>query len=300
MPLRLGLFLPTIEALRGPRWLPGWTELRDLAQLAEQVGFDTLFVPDHLIFRASAYWGVDDTPARGTWEAWTILAALAEATSRVEIGTFVGASSFRQPALLAKMAATLDEISGGRLILGIGAGSHQPEYTAFGFPWDHLASRFDEALQILVPLLREGEVDFSGSYYAAEACEIVPRGPRQGGPPIWIAAFGPRLMRLTARWGDALITAWHPDPSALEAPFAALEAACREIGRDPASMGRAIGTFVTVDDSTYMAGLRGSPELIAEGLRRFSAAGVTHVTCMLMPPNRIGVERFARVIELLR
>jgi alkanesulfonate monooxygenase SsuD/methylene tetrahydromethanopterin reductase-like flavin-dependent oxidoreductase (luciferase family) len=298
--LRLGLFLPTVEALRGPRWLPRWTELRELARLAEQVGFDALFVPDHLIFRASAYWGLDDGDSRGTWEAWTILSALAEATTHVEIGSFVSASSFRQPTLLAKMATTLDEISGGRVILGLGTGSHQPEYPAFGFEWDHLASRFDEALQVLVPLLREGHVNFDGRYYRAEQCELVPRGPRPGGPPVWIAAFGPRMLRLTARWADAFITAWHTDPSALEAPFLALDAACREVGRDPATVARTVGTFVTFDESSQDRGLRGSPMQIADAMLAFGAAGATHLTCMLTPADRRGVERFARVIEQLR
>jgi alkanesulfonate monooxygenase SsuD/methylene tetrahydromethanopterin reductase-like flavin-dependent oxidoreductase (luciferase family) len=198
------------------------------------------------------------------------------------------------------MATTLDEISGGRVILGVGTGSHEPEYPAFGFEWDHLAGRLDEALQILVPLLREGQVDFAGRYYRAERCELLPRGPRPGGPPVWIAAFGPRMLRLTARWADGFITAWHMDPSALAAPFAALDAACREIGRDPATLARAVGTFVTFDESAEERGLRGSPAQIADGLRAFAAAGATHITCMLAPNDRRGVERFARVMEQLR
>src|SRR5260370_11027099 len=156
--LRLGLFLPTIESLHGPRWLPHWTELRDLARRAEDVGFDTLFVPDHLLMRASPYWGLTDGTSRGTWEAWTLLGALAEATSRIELGPYVSASSFRQPALVAKMAVTVDEISGGRLILGLGSGSHPAGYTAFGFAWDHLVRRFEEALPVVVPLFRDRPV----------------------------------------------------------------------------------------------------------------------------------------------
>jgi probable F420-dependent oxidoreductase len=303
--LRLGLFLPTIEGLHGTRSLAQWTELRQLARLAEEVGFDTLFVPDHLLMRASPYWGLSDGDSRGTWEAWTLLGALAEATSRIELGPYVSASSFRQPSLLAKMAVTIDEISGGRLVLGLGTGSHQPEYAAFGFAWDHLVGRFEEALQVLVPLLRNGQVDFAGRYYTARECELLPRGPRPGGPPIWIAAFGPRMLRVVARWADAFNTSWHTEPSELERPFAALDAACQEVGRDPSTLARTIGTFVAVDGHEEAGrasreGLRGTPDQIADGLTALAAAGATHITCMLSPADAHGIERFAPVIEVLR
>jgi alkanesulfonate monooxygenase SsuD/methylene tetrahydromethanopterin reductase-like flavin-dependent oxidoreductase (luciferase family) len=304
--VRLGLFLPTIESLHGPRWLPRWTELRELAHVAEEVGFDSLFVPDHLLMRASPYWGFTDGDSRGTWEAWTLLGALAEATSRIELGPYVSASSFRQPAVLAKMAATVDEISAGRLVLGLGTGSHQPEYTAFGFAWDHLVGRFEEALQVLVPLLRDGRVDFAGRYYSARDCELLPRGPRAGGPPIWIAAFGPRMMRVAAHWADAFNTSWHTEPSALEQPFAALDGACRDVGRDPSTLARTIGTFVSVDEDPQTPGrvaregLRGTPDQIVDRLLGLAAAGAVHITCMLSPANAHGIERFAPVIEALR
>jgi alkanesulfonate monooxygenase SsuD/methylene tetrahydromethanopterin reductase-like flavin-dependent oxidoreductase (luciferase family) len=302
--LRLGLFLPTIEGLHGTRSLAQWAELRQLARLAEDIGFDTLFVPDHLLMRASPYWGLNAGDSRGTWEAWTLLGALAEATSRIELGPYVSASSFRQPSLLAKMAVTLDEISGGRLVLGLGSGSHQPEYAAFGFAWDHLVGRFEEALQVLVPLLRNGQVDFAGRYYTARDCELQPRGPRPSGPPIWIAAFGPRMLRIVARWADAFNTSWHIEPSGLERPFAALDAACQEVGRDPSTLARTIGTFVAVDEHEAAGragreGLRGTPDQIAEGLTALAAAGATHITCMLSPANAHGIEGFAPVIEVL-
>jgi alkanesulfonate monooxygenase SsuD/methylene tetrahydromethanopterin reductase-like flavin-dependent oxidoreductase (luciferase family) len=303
--MRLGLFLPTIEGLHGPRWLPRWPELREIARQAEQAGFDTLFVPDHLLLRASPYWGFPPGEARGTWEAWTLLAGLAEATRTIELGPYVSASSFRPPGLLAKMAATVEEVSGGRLILGLGSGSHRAEYSAFGYAWDHLASRFEEALQVLVPLLREGHVDFEGRFYTAHDCELLPRGPRPGGPPIWIAAFGPRLMRLAARWADAFNTSWHTDPRTLAAPFDALDAACREVGRDPGSIQRTVGTFVALDGTAATSrpgreGLRGAPEEIAQQMRALEAAGASHITCLLVPPTLSGIEHFARVIELLR
>jgi probable F420-dependent oxidoreductase len=302
--LALGLFLPTIEALHGQRWLPRWSELRDIARVAEQVGFDTLFVPDHLIMRASAYWGFDDGQSRGTWEAWTILTALAGATTTIALGSYVLANSFRQPSLVAKMAATLDEVSGGRLVLGLGTGSHMPEYDAFGYPTDRLASRFDEALQIIVPLLRNGHVDFVGKYYAVRDCELLPRGSRSQGPPIWIAGFGPRVMQLAARWADAFNTSWHSEPHSLNEPFARLAKACGAEGRDPATLRRTIGSIVSFADEPGTSGraadaLRGSATDIAKRLMEFKALGVEHVTCMLQPPDVRGVERFADVIASL-
>ena len=179
--LQLGLFLPVMEGWLGDRWLPRWPEVARLAELAEAVGFDALFVPDHLVIGESPYWGIPAGETRGTWEAWTVVGALAARTRRVAIGTFVLGAGFRNPALLAKMAATADEVSEGRLILGLGCGSHPPEYAAFGYPYDHRVDRFEEALQIIVPLLREGRVDFAGRYHEARACELLPRGPPAGG-----------------------------------------------------------------------------------------------------------------------
>src|SRR5215468_8708681 len=146
--------------------------IRAIAQQAETDGFDSIWLADHLLYRNPG------EPTRGIWECWTMLAALAEATQRVEIGTLVLCNSFRHPALLAKMATTADEVSGGRLILGVGAGWNEPEYQALGLPFDHRVDRLEEALQILGPLLREGRVDFAGKYYHARDCAIAPRGPR--------------------------------------------------------------------------------------------------------------------------
>ena len=160
-----------------------YQSIRELAQQAEADGFDSIWLADHLMYRRPG------APTTGIWECWTMLAALAEATHRVEIGSLVLCNSFRNPAILAKMATALDEVSDGRLILGVGAGWNEPEYQAFGLPFDHRASRFEEAMQILVPMLRDGHVDFTGQYYQARNCEDVPRGPRQQGPPL---LFGPR------------------------------------------------------------------------------------------------------------
>src|SRR5262249_35817308 len=149
---------------------PTFKAIAELAQAAEQAGLDSIWLPDHLLFR-------DSSRGEVFWEVFTMLRALAAVTTRVTLGTIVVSTSFRPPALVAKIAATLDAISNGRLILGLGAGWYQPEYDAFGYPFDHLASRFEEALQIIAPLLRDGEVDFQGRFYQVHDCVLRPRGP---------------------------------------------------------------------------------------------------------------------------
>ncbi len=151
--MKIGIVLPFAED-PDAGGMPSYATIRERALLAEAAGFDSIWLYDHLLFR------FPDQPTVGIWEIWTVLSALAEATERVEIGTVVLCVPFRNPAILAKMADTLDEVSGGRLILGLGAGWNQPEFDAFGIPFDHRAARFEEALQIITPLLREGRVDF--------------------------------------------------------------------------------------------------------------------------------------------
>ena len=165
-----------------------YDSIRAVVQQVESDGFDSIWLADHLLYRNPG------EPTRGIWECWTMLGALAEATTRVEIGTLVTCNSFRNPAILAKMASTIDEVSHGRLILGIGAGWNKPEYEAFGVPFDHRVDRFEEALQIIKPLLRNGHVDFNGKFYQAKNCEIVPRGPSPEGPPLMIGAQGSRML----------------------------------------------------------------------------------------------------------
>jgi len=170
--LKIGLLLPQAEGMRGPG-VRGWREVSDMARVAEDVGFDSLWLVDHLLYKLD---GEDD--ARGVWEVWSLLSAIAAVTNRVELGTLVLAMGWRNPALLAKMADTVEEISDGRLILGLGSGYHKHEYDAFGFPFSYKVSRFEEAIQILHGLLRNGEVDFEGKYHFARECELKPRGPR--------------------------------------------------------------------------------------------------------------------------
>ena len=325
--MKVGMSLPIgVGALGDGKPVP-WTALREIAKKAEEVGFDSLMAPDHLLFRRSPPGNVPavDMPegkSRGIWEVWSVLSAVAEATRRVHLGTLVACTGFRNPALLAKMAETLDEISGGRLMLGLGAGWHQPEYDAFGYPYDHRVSRFEEALQIIVPLLRTGRVDFAGQYYQARACEILPRGPRPTGLPIFMGAQGPRMLRLIARYADRFDADYQTGPAPVLERFTLLEKACQDVGRDPATIGRMAATRVAfagpggasgfqvgpaADGIAQfdLAGMRfparvGSAADLVAHLRAFSAIGVEHLTVNVVdPPGVRGVERFAAVLEAL-
>jgi len=283
-----------------------WPELREMATLADDVGIDTLFVPDHLLFRNAGAVVVPEGETRGMWEAFTLLSALAAVTSRVTLGPFVACTSFRNPALLAKMAATLDHVSGGRLLLGLGAGWHEPEYDAFGYHFDHLAGRFEEALGIILPLLKGEHVTFKGTYYEVDDAVIHPPGPRPNGPPIWIGAKGPRMLRLVARHADAYNTIMHATPDTLAEPFAKLDAACREVGRDPSEILKTAACFVALPGAEDDPGglieprIQGTPEQIAEQLAALHDAGVQHMTCFTSPVGPRSVEGLGRVIELLR
>jgi alkanesulfonate monooxygenase SsuD/methylene tetrahydromethanopterin reductase-like flavin-dependent oxidoreductase (luciferase family) len=284
----------------------GWSELREMSVMAEAVGFDTIWMADHLIMRNAGSVVMPPGVSRGPLEAWTVLSAIAAVTSKVTLGPFVACNSFRNPALFAKMADTLDEVSGGRLLLGIGAGWHEPEYTAFGFPFDHLAGRFEEALKIIVPLLKGEHVTFHGKYYDLDDCELRPRGPRKSGPPIWIGARQPRMMRLVAQYADVYNAVWFPEPSGAIARFANLDTACKEVGRDPSTIMRTAGSNILVPDAgdapdAPPSAIKGSVQEVAEKIWSFhTEAGASHMTFILDPWTTKGIEQFGKVIEKVR
>jgi alkanesulfonate monooxygenase SsuD/methylene tetrahydromethanopterin reductase-like flavin-dependent oxidoreductase (luciferase family) len=289
--------------------------VRAVAQRAEAVGFDSLWAVDHLLIRWSAIAAQAESPAppvlagapsQGVWEAWSLLAALAAVTSRVELGTLVTCTGFRNPALLAKMADTVDEISSGRLILGLGAGDFEDEHRSFGVRWDRRIGRFEESLRIIHPLLSEGRVDVAGDFYAARDCELRPRGPRRPGPPLLIGtlAGGPRMMRLTATYAD-LWNGWlafgrgHPD--AVPPLREVIDRACLAHGRDPATLARTVTVRAAMLGRSVLVGepLRGEAGAIAEALRSFAREGISQVQILLSPSTVAGVEAFALVLELL-
>jgi probable F420-dependent oxidoreductase len=295
--MKIGL-MPGLEEQSFGGQTPRFRDIQALAQAAEQVGFDSFWLADHFLFR------FPNEAEMGQWEVFTFLSGIAAVTSRIALGPLVACTSFREPALLAKMADSLDEISEGRFILGLGAGWHEPEYTAFGFPFDHRASRFEEALHIILPLLKEGHVDFAGQYYSARDCVLRPRGPSRSGPPIWIGAGRPRMLDLVAQHADAWNTVWHRTPERVTEEYAKMLEACQRVGRDPATLELTAGTLAHIlapgeQPKSDEKPIVGTAEEVAASLRAFADAGVTHLVVQVEPTDVSGVERFAAVLDLL-
>jgi len=295
-PLKVGLHLPTWE-----NWTQGtvnrWQDILALAQQAEAMGFDSVSLGDHLIFDM-------EEGLAGLWDSWSALAGLAASTSRVTLSLVVACTAYRNPALIAKMADTVDEMSNGRLILGLGAGWHEPEYRQFGFPFDHRASRFEEALTIIAGLLRDGYVDFEGRFYQARGCVLRPRGPRPQGPPIMVGAKGPRMMRITARYADIWNRDFSPDSAVADLPAwqAKVDAACAEVGRDPTSLERTAAVWVDLPGSPgreEWGALGGSMDDITEALLAFADEGFTHLYIWPEPLTLAGIDALAPVLEVL-
>ena len=315
-PTKIGLFLdpgeyPEDDFLHGrptrARPPDRWVDIADMARRAEQVGFDAVLLPDHLLYRIFPH------QPEGTWESFTLLAALAAITERIGLGNIVASTQFRNPALLAKMADTLDEISGGRFTLGIGAGWHTPELDAFGYPTDHPIGRFEEAAQIIRGLLTHGRMSFRGSYYSIQDCELRPRGPRPSGPPVMIGASGnsPRMQRLVAQYADIWNgSAWNQDGidriTYYRTKRDQLDRACEAVGRDPVTLGRSLVELVNAQDrSAYAVAARGpaisgSPAAIAEALDRYADEGVQQVIVIPLPFSLAGIEAMAPVIAQLK
>jgi alkanesulfonate monooxygenase SsuD/methylene tetrahydromethanopterin reductase-like flavin-dependent oxidoreductase (luciferase family) len=302
--LKVGLMLPTWTGSFGGQ-TPSWSELAGLARLAEDVGFDSLWLPDMLRYR----FGESADPI-ACWETWSLVAGLAATTQRLEIGTLVLVGAYRSPALLAEMAETVDEISCGRLILGIGAGVNQDEHEAFGFTWEHRYDRLEEALTIVRGLFRDSRVDFEGEHVSARDCELGLRGPRPAGPPILVGGGGPRMRRLAARFADLWNIGFFGAPADVTEVVklqGEVDAACTEAGRDPSSLERTAAVMVHLGGQPAMVGphdwsagaLRGAPEELASSLRAFAAAGIRHLQVGLLPSTRASVESFAQVLGLL-
>lgn len=293
----LGVVLPLMQF--GPeRATARWSVIREMALRAEAIGFDTIWTPDELL------WRMEDGPPRGVWEGVAMAGAVAAVTSRTNVGTWVMSALHRNAAIIAKAADTLDEISGGRFVFGLGAGHHWPgQAHAFGLPEDRIFDRFEESLQVIIPLLRGGHADFEGTWHAARDLPQQPVGPRPGAIPILIGGNGPRGQRAAARHADIYSCYVEERASVDEVRprLESLDAICAEIGRDPATIGRSVGVVVLpLEAAGARAGaISGPAEEIADAFRSFRDAGFTRLEVMLNPGSMEALDALAPVVELV-
>jgi probable F420-dependent oxidoreductase len=293
--MRVGVTVP-MSVSDGPGRISSWPETLAFARHAESIGLDSVWVCDH--FLSSPPGG----EVEGIHEGWTILSALAASTRRVEVGPLVMCNSFRNPALLAKMAVTADAVSDGRLVLGLGAGWYDAEYVAFGYPTDHRVARFEEALQILTALLSGDSVTFRGRYYGAQEAALLP--PPQRPIPILIAGKGPRMLKLVARHADAWNTAWFGRPDdRLRRQLSDLEEALAAEGRDPTTLRRTVGMDVQdpdagVSGATGDVPFRGSISELAEALAEYAELGFDDAIVGLEPRSERSLDRLAEAMKL--
>jgi len=292
---RVGIQLPEVE--REVRW----PEYLAMARTAEAVGFDSIWVGDHYLYRD------DGRPERGPWEAWTTLAALAAVTERVRLGPLVACLNFHEPAVLAKVAATVHEISGGRLALGIGAGWNRTEFDAFGIPFDHRASRFEEAFEIVRRLLAGQRVTFEGNWHRANDAVLLPRSAAP--PTLMVGSTGERVLAATLPFVDAWNTwfDWYGNtPEGLARAMATIDAACERAGRDPATLERSACVLVRLDDRAAerpdepgVTPLRGSATEIATGLRAMADAGANEVIVVCDPITEASIRTVGDALAVL-
>jgi len=293
----IGVQLPEVE--RDVRW----PELRSMAAAAEEVGFDSIWLGDHHLYRD------DGRPERGPWDAWTSLAALAASTERVRLGPLVACTAFHPPGILARMAATIDETSGGRFVLGIGAGWNETEFRAFGIPFDHRVTRFEEAFEIVRRLLAGERVTFHGRYSRVEDAVLLPKPSRI--VPLMIGSTGERVLRIAlphvASW-NTWYTGFGNTAEGLAPVNERISALAKEAGRDPAEIRRSVCALVIVDPA---AGERpvtddlvpidgGSTDRVAERLRALADAGADEIILVLSPINERSIRAMGEALALLR
>lgn len=297
--IKVGVQLPEVE------FDYTWPQLSYMAKLAEETGFDSIWLGDHLMYR------YPERPPVGPYEAWTTLASLAAITTRVQLGPLVASLGFHNPAMMAKMAATIDQISNGRFIFGIGSGWNEPEYRGFGFPFDHRVDRFEESFAIIRELFATRESSFSGKYFQLDDCLLFPDLVQQGGPPLMIGSTGKRMLEIALPHVQ-MWNAWHADygndRAKLPALLEQIDQACERVGRDPATLIRTICPLVTFDrgDLPINPGripakeIRGDdPTALADELNAYAELGVGHVQLVLDPITPTTIETAATAIELL-
>jgi probable F420-dependent oxidoreductase len=293
--VRIGIQLPEVE--REVRW----PEYLAMARTAEECGFDSIWVGDHLLYRG------DGRPERGPQEAWTLLAALAAVTERVRLGPLVACAGFHPPGLIAKMAATIADVSGGRFVLGLGAGWNEDEFRAFGIPFDHRVSRFEEAFAIVRGMLAGERVTLHGRFHDADDVVLLPPPPSP--PPLMIGSNGPRVLSIALPHAHAWNTWWDSYGNTAEG-FAALNervsAAAREAGRAPEDIERSACALVVLDRSAGerplepdAPPLEGTPEQIAARVRELGEAGADEVILVASPITERSIRSLGEVVALV-
>ena len=314
--MNIGLLLPTWSGSLGGE-TPTTRDIVAFARLAEQVGFDSLWVSDHFYNEPFVDFAAMDIELPedyrgvkvGAWECWTVMAALAVSTSRVQLGTLVSNTGLRNPALLARMIDTVDDLSEGRVIAGFGAGDFVTEHAAYGFPFERPIARFEEAQSIICPLLRGQTLTHSGEFYSTSEATLLPRGPRAAGPEILIGNLrgGPRMLRLVATYADiwnCMLPFSDSRPTAYAAAWQRVLAACERHGRDVATLARNVTVGVSTEAAAFpfpqAHPLTGSSTELAGKMLEFKALGVETLSMVLEPCTFAALEILAPALAEVR
>ena len=291
--MKVGVQLPEAERV------VHWPEYLAMARAAEEVGFESIWLGDHMLYRS------DGREERGPWEVWTQLAGLAAVTERVRLGPLVACASFHPPGLIAKMAASVDDISGGRLVLGLGAGWNETEYRAFGLPYDHRVSRFEESFEIVRRMLAGERVTLEGRFWQADDLVLLPPPARP--IPLMIGSNGERMLSIALPHVDWWNT-WYSDYGNRADGFTELNArisrAAEGAGRDPAEVSRSTAVLVELDADAVKRPHSDSesppvaPEALSAHLAGLAEAGADEGILILRPIDEASIRAVGRAIPL--
>jgi alkanesulfonate monooxygenase SsuD/methylene tetrahydromethanopterin reductase-like flavin-dependent oxidoreductase (luciferase family) len=278
-----------------------WPELAAMARVAEEAGFDSVWLGDHLLYRG------DGRPERGPWDAWTMLAGLAAVTTRVRLGPLVACLAFHPPGVLARMAAAVDEISGGRLVLGVGAGWNRTEFDAFGLPYDHRVDRFAEAFDVVRRLLLGERVTRDAGSAPVDDAVLLPPPARP--VPLMLGSSGPRMLSIGVPHVDAW-NAWFDlygnAPEGFAAESERVSEAARAAGRDPSEIERSACVFVVLERDPAgrpipdaYAPVEGRAEHIAGHLADLADAGAGEAILVVQPITERSIRELGAVLAVL-
>lgn len=299
-PLKIGVQLPEVE------YEYTWPQLKEMAVTAEEIGLDSVWLGDHLMYR----YADGHRAPRGPFEAWSTLSAIAAVTERVQIGPLVASALFHTPPMIAKKAATIDQVSSGRFVLGLGAGWHEPEYRGFGLPFDHRFSRFAEAFTIIHELLETGESTFHGEYYDIDGALLFPKPVQEGGLPIMIGSKGRKMLELTLPH-VAMWNAWSADygntREGLADLLAEVDGICTDVDRDPSTLIKTVCPLIRMPGGSGRISDYGAPDPIdgtdparlADELATYAGMGVDHVQLVLDPINASTIAALQPVLDAL-